>query len=116
MAMDMFGISVNFQLEKRKQWVYSLTNFARSPSKNSLNSVKNVYRLSSEKNEYRAIFRSKLKAKIKAKIKKEGYLHGFINIARSAIKTFGKFIKSKKISMEALRKSENIISSSAVRK
>ena len=116
MAMDMFGISVNFQLEKRKQWVYSLTNFARSPSKNSLNSVKNVYRLSSEKNEYRAIFRSKLKAKIKAKIKKEGYLHGFINIARSAIKTFGKFIKSKEISMEALRKSENIISSSAVRK
>ena len=111
MAKDMFDIDIDFRVERRKQWIYSLKNFARFPNKNNLKVVKAVYKTSKEKGKYRSLAWGELKVKIKNKIKKEGFFHALGGMVKFCFKSFGKLVKSKKSSTAS---SMSIIGSNSV--
>lgn len=111
MAKDMFDKDVDFNGERRKQWIYCLKNFARFPTKNNLDVVKAVYKISKEKGKYRSLAWAVLKEKMSNKIKKEGFFHAFGGMVKFCFKSMGKLMKSKKSSTES---SMSIIASNSL--
>lgn len=96
MAKDMFDIDIDFNVERRKQWIYCLKNFSRNPNKNNLMVVKEVYRTSKEKKIYRSLAWTELREKMSSKIKREGFVHAFGGMVKFCFKSVGKLMKSKK--------------------
>lgn len=110
MADDMYGISIDMKLEKRKQWIYALKNFARFPNRDNLAGIKAIYRMSREKHVLVSLANAGLREKMKKKIKKEGFFHALGGMVKFCFKSLGKITKSRKTDRKA---SERVISGDA---
>lgn len=94
MASELFGLTISLKEEKYKQWIYSLKNLGRFPTKLNLKTVKAVYNLSKEKRRYRKAAMDLLKGKAKRKIGNEGLLKAGWGIVKMGLKTVKKLFKS----------------------
>lgn len=97
MSLTLFNKEISLQNEKRKQWMYSINNFARCPTKTNLSTVIKVYNLSREKRMYINLIIQKFRSKVGAKIKKDGFLKALGGMIGYAWKIMRSLLSSKSI-------------------
>lgn len=113
MAEDLFGLKINLQGEKRKQWGWALKNLARFPTKKNLDGVVKIFLMSREKSRYMQDIFSGLWRKAGKKIKKEGIwkaTRGILIFPFSALKKIWVSARTETVDICA----QKVISSSAV--
>lgn len=115
MAYDLFGMEISLNEEKYKQWIYSIKNLGRFPTKLNLKTVKAVYDLSDEKQRYREAAYALLREKAKKKIKKEGLCKAAFGIFKMGLKTIRKLVKSSSNDKQ-VKTAMKIIDSKAINK
>lgn len=114
MADDLFGIKIDLQEQKRRQWNYALKNFARSPTKENLRGLRQIFRMSRRKGQFCADVLRGLKVKAKKKIKKEGFLKASCGIVKFPFSAVKKLFRSARRD-EGTEQAMKVISSNAVK-